>query len=451
MTEPRAGRHFSNWIEACVHAVPNTPIPEVFRRWAAISAVAGAMGRRCWYDFGAFTVSTNMYIILVAEPGRGKSVSLLIPFDNVFRKLAVAVDATAPRENQQVDTGWEYGYADFGMTRPFRFIQDRVTPEQLTVDMAGISEEIGSMSTFDAPFFDSSLTMVTSEFGAFMSQDDKNLQIFMTDVWDGRPEVWYRTKTSGKFRIKGPCLNWIAGATPEQFVANMPDSARSQGLLSRILPVWYDGQHMNPRIEYPKPDAEYINHLREDLATISAVNGRFVFENDEMRKNIDEWLQKGMEPRPSDPNMKEYNERRVAHLVKLAMAVSAAHSNNMVITREHWQIACETLFAVEDDMPKALRLFGMSHVGKSSLELADVVQSVFSRNAKGLTVRHFKSLILGKAKSFSDVNTMVAAMSDAGYIKIDAEQKFVLPGPLLSKIGKETSPDQKPADSGAPY
>ena len=66
MTEPRAGRHFSNWIEACVHAVPNTPIPEVFRRWAAISAVAGAMGRRCWYDFGAFTVSTNMYIILVA-------------------------------------------------------------------------------------------------------------------------------------------------------------------------------------------------------------------------------------------------------------------------------------------------------------------------------------------------------------------------------------------------
>lgn len=449
MTQPKAGRHFSNWIEACVHAVPNSPIPEVFRRWAAISAVAGAMGRRSWYDFGAFTVSTNMYIVLVAEPGRGKSVSLLIPFDNVFRKLSVAVDAKPPRENQVVDTGWEYGYADYGMTRPFRFIQDRVTPEQLTVDMAGISEEIGSMSTFDAPFFDSSLTMITSEFGAFMSQDDKNLQIFMTDVWDGRPEVWYRTKTSGKFRIKGPCLNWIAGATPEQFVSNMPDSARSQGLLSRILPVWYDGVHMNPRIEYPKPDAEYIGHLREDLATISAMNGAFTFEDNAMRKEIDEWLQSGMEPRPSDPNMKEYNERRVAHLIKVAMAVSAAHSNNMVITREHWKIACETLFRVEDDMPKALRLFGMSHVGKSSLELAEVVQSVFSRNAKGLTVRHFKSLILGKAKSFSDVNTMIAAMSDAGYIKIQ-DDKYVVPGPQLSKGGKETKTNQEPPVSGAP-
>ena len=68
--------------------------------------------------------------------------------------------------------------------------------------------------------------------------------MFLTDMWDAKDSYSHKTKTSGEYIIEGPCLNWIACATPEQFVDNLPEDAKSQGLLSRIIPVFYEGERI---------------------------------------------------------------------------------------------------------------------------------------------------------------------------------------------------------------
>jgi len=35
-------------------------------------------------------------------------------------------------------------------------------------------------------FIDSSLTLVTSEFGTFMGRNERYLQMFLTDMWDAK-------------------------------------------------------------------------------------------------------------------------------------------------------------------------------------------------------------------------------------------------------------------------
>ena len=81
------GRNYPDWIDACASAAQGSITPPIFRKWAALSAIAGALGRRCWYDAGEYKVRPNLYTVLVAPPGFGKSVGLILPYDKVFRKL----------------------------------------------------------------------------------------------------------------------------------------------------------------------------------------------------------------------------------------------------------------------------------------------------------------------------------------------------------------------------
>ena len=186
--------------------------------WAALSSVSGALGRRVWMPMANYDIRANIFVVLVAGPGRNKSVSLIMPFSKVFRKLTTPVGTKPDHEN--FNSGLtEYGLKEF----PLYLIQDRITPEKLAVDMSKASRLDMRLSTMGEEFFDGSLTLVTSELGTFLSRHERYLQMFLTDMWDSKEEYSHKTKTAGEHIIKGPCLNWIACATPEQFVDNLPE------------------------------------------------------------------------------------------------------------------------------------------------------------------------------------------------------------------------------------
>ena len=233
-------RNYTDFVKASVEAVADSPIPKPFAQWSALSAVAGAMGRRVWYPMANYDIRSNLFVVLIAPPGRNKSVSLILPFTKVFSRLTTPVGTT--EDDQNFNSGLDqYGLRNY----PLYMIQDRITPEKLAVDMTKITRlDLRLSSPALDEFYDSSITLVTSEFGTFMGRHERYLQMFMTDMWDSKSEYSHKTKTSGEYIVKGPCLNWLACATPEQFVDNLPEDARSQGLLSRMLPIYYDGERI---------------------------------------------------------------------------------------------------------------------------------------------------------------------------------------------------------------
>ena len=415
-------------------------IPEVYRRWAAISAVAGALARKAWYDFGAFQVYPNMFIILVGEPGIGKSVSLDIPFEKIFKALSVPVFM-----NVRSDPDATHEYSLHQMEQPLRYIQDKITPEQLAVDLQSICHADVSHSTFEKTAYRAELTLITSEFGVLMDRNNKNLQVFLTDIWDGKPEIWYRTKTAGQFYIQGGFLNWIAGATPGQFVDNMPESAQSQGLLSRLLPIWYEGPRLPQKLRFPKPDKRILEELKQDLADIASIYGEFEWATPGLMLEAEEWLEHG--ERPTEPTMKEYCERRGAHLMKLLIVVSASRSSDRIISPEDWVYARDTLLQAEKEMPHALRLFGSTQLGRTSVELTDMVQSVFNTNKVGMSLRAFKQAILRRVHNASEVNNLVDTMQGAGLIRVDLEAGHVEPADF-EPSGLPHSQESKEAQVG---
>lgn len=413
-------RNYTDFIQASADAIKGSPIPKPFAQWSALSAVAGAMGRRVWYPMANYDIRSNNFIVLIAPPGRNKSVSLILPFTKVFSKLTTPVGTT--EDDQNFNSGLDqYGLRNY----PLYVVQDRITPEKLAVDMTKITRlDLRLSSPAMDEFYDSSVTLVTSEFGTFMGRHERYLQMFMTDMWDSKAEYSHKTKTSGEYLIKGPCLNWLACATPEQFVDNLPEDARSQGLLSRMLPIYYDGDRIPQSLIQERVSDNTVNNLREDLADIAKMYGPMSFDEDAF-KIVDEDIKAGIPPEPTDNHLSEYVQRRVSHFIKIAIAVSASRRSTRKIMLEDWEFTKEIMFAAEKQMPKALEGFGMGRTGRIAHDMVTWLHGTLFNNGRShMLMKLFKRELLRKVPNPGELEQTIKAMEDSGYIKVEGNVVF---------------------------
>ena len=414
-------RKFKDFVQASVDAIKDSPIPKPFAKWTALSAVAGALGRRVWFPMANYNIGSNLFIILIAPPGRNKSVSLILPFSKVFSRLTNPVGAGPEDHN------FNSGLADYGLKDyPLYSIQDRITPEKLAVDMTKITRmdmRLGNIEN-EFQFFDSSLTLVTSEFGTFMGRNERYLQMFLTDMWDAKDSYSHKTKTAGEYLIQGPCLNWIACATPTQFVDNLPEDAKSQGLLSRIIPVFYEGERIPQDLRQKVISEHTINDLRNDLSFIAKMHGPMQFDS-EAFEIANQDIYDNIQPEPTDPHLSEYCQRRVSHFLKVAMSVSAARSSSRFITKEDWETTKEIMFDMEKDMPRALEGFGMAKTGRIAHDMKVWLDATLSSSGKNhMQLRFFKRELLRKIQNPGELDQTIKAMQDSGYIKLEGNLIF---------------------------
>jgi len=66
-------RILDDWAESFVKYTSAIISPEIFRRWAAYSTIAGALERRVWTSIAGQVLYPNTIVLLVSPPGIGKS------------------------------------------------------------------------------------------------------------------------------------------------------------------------------------------------------------------------------------------------------------------------------------------------------------------------------------------------------------------------------------------
>ena len=62
-----------DWVEGFIDLTDNIQSPLIFRKWAAITILAGALERKVWVHTKGSNLYPNMFTILVGPPGVGKS------------------------------------------------------------------------------------------------------------------------------------------------------------------------------------------------------------------------------------------------------------------------------------------------------------------------------------------------------------------------------------------
>lgn len=332
-----------SWLEGYLAYTAESESPEEYHLWVGISAIAGALRRRTFFDMGYFLLYPNMYIVLVGPAGRCKK-------------------STAMRVGRQM----------LGAVPGLEFTTDSVTRERLIQDLTQAYKD-----------GQSAMTAYSSEFASLLTSSGMDMVVFLTDIFDSPMEWSHKTKAGGTNKIKQPFLNLMAATTPSWISTAMPLDTVGIGLTSRIVFVFQD----TPRIKPPFPELSeaqisLADMLIRDLTAISVMEGQFTLAADAKAFYTDWYKDRLEEPNiTGDPRMAGYFERKPMHLLKLAMIVSASQKDETVISMNDLQMAMSLFDKIEVRMPKVF-----ASVGKNPLfaDREEVLGAI--RSSGGMTI-----------------------------------------------------------------
>lgn len=397
-------RHFDNWIQGYLDYAEYSEAPRHMHFWTAISTLAGVLRRRVWIDQAYFRWHPNFYIILVAPPG------------------IVSKSTTAG-----------IGMGLLKKVPDIRFGPDVVTWQALIGAFADSTMSFEYEGEFHAM---SALTIESSEFGNLLNPSDKEMVDLLVSLWDGKPGAFEkRTKGSGNDSVVNPWINLIACTTPAWIAGNFPEYMIGGGFTSRCLFVYADAKAKYvayPGLHVPTDLASTAEKLIEDLSHISTFAGEYRLTSEAVKWG-EAWYENHYatkNPDLDDDRFGGYFARKQTHIHKLAMILSAAMSDKMVITHEHLALANTMVSDLEPDMA-----FVFSKIGKTeeSLYVERLIWYVHKRGGcKWVEAYRFVHAHFPKMQDFESV---ITGAIRAGYLilKQQGAEMMLLPGVALEK------------------
>lgn len=343
-------RQCDNWLKSYLQYTVSTEAPDKFHFWVGVSTIAGALRRRVWIEQGYFQWVPNFYIILVAPPGIvSKSTTLNIGM-NLLRQLE----------------GVKFG-------------PEAITWQALTQALAQAAELVLMPDASYMPM--SCITIASGEFGVFLDPNNKEFINVLTDLWDGKQGVWEKaTKTQGSDRIENPWINIAACTTPGWIAGNFPEYLIGGGFTSRCVFVYADTKRR--LVAYPSRELdpqfkELERKLVHDLEAISLLRGPFVLSDEAVAYGT-EWYASHYKDRPAEldnARFAGYLARKQTHIHKLAMVLSAAYKDDLVIQRQDLEQAAAIVTALEADMPQVFEFIGLQGKAKFASDVLAIIKA----------------------------------------------------------------------------
>ena len=347
----------SDYLNHYLTMVENTESPRIFHLWGAIGAVAGVLGRRCYFNFGDGVIYPNQYIVIVGTPGTRKSTVLRIAKKQLKAAARVnfAPDDTAGQRQGLIKAMLRNSATSTLYLDGVALDKRDDTLAALTLqDVAQITDDVND-EQFEIDEADKQHLLATSdEFSRFIGQNNSQMLDFLTSTWDGS-EYTYETTTK-EICLERPLLNIIGCTTPVMINNSMPPAAGGQGFLSRVILVYGKTKYKSVPRPTEFPDSE-VAQVRDALGIIfREFHGAFS-ETPAAIKLSEELYEYPLEI--TDSRFGYYQERRFTHLIKLTMAITASNGR-MTITPDDYEEAHRILRATERGMPDALGEFGMN-------------------------------------------------------------------------------------------
>lgn len=327
-SEPTS-RKLPNWLQAYAQYTAINEAPQEFHVWVALGTIMGATGRKISIPMAHFNIFTNMYIVLVGPPATRKTTAL-----NIGQKLL--------REVSGVNLG-----------------PDATTAAAIVQEMSQLPKE-----------GDQAITVYSGELGTLLSEGDPVLIDMLTDLFDCKDNWRKKTVGRGNETIARPWLNFMAATTQAWLGDNLPETAVRGGFVSRVLFVFSD------KIELRSPmprETQQMRDLRDllinDLKHIASLNGEFVLSPEAADLYENWYMDRSRFPAITDARSEGYYARKHIHVLKVAMALSLAEKDELVLEARDIRAALAFLGEIETGMARTF-----SAVGRN--ELAVLIERV---------------------------------------------------------------------------
>ncbi len=378
-------RTLPNWAEAFLDYTIVVPSPEIYRRWTAYNILAGALERRAWTVLSGNHLYPNMITLLVGPPGVGKTQAI---------KEAASFWAA---------TGL-FNLAPNGMTKA-AFI-DQIGFKLRYFEYNGLTEMYNPM------------LVAATEFGTLLPDYDTRFLNVINEVYDCLPFIEDMTRKTGIIKHDKPHLNMIAGTQPQYLGDLLPEAAYGMGFMSRLIMI-YAGKRVIIDMFKPLKQAEKLKkELISDLILIGKLAGEFEWTK-EAEDFVEDWNRNVGEDAPTHGKLQNYNTRRIIHGVKLAMAFSVSHSNEMLVTIEDIKEARAMLVEAESLMPEIFKEMTSSSDAKDLEEIHMFLFGYCKNYDVELVPEHKLLHFISKRVAVNKIKYFIDTMLVSGMMKVD--------------------------------
>lgn len=320
-------RNFPDFITQYLNYSRDEWCPEQFHLWMGASLIGAALERKVWLTIDKRQLYPNIYVMLISQPGIGKS-SAINPGLDLIRRVRYQDSAV----NVLADQTSEASFYDQMALRK-TFISGGLELKQCSGYLA-LSEASNSLKD-----------MVGG--GSIIGS--------LTHFYDCDPHWSKQTKSSGKLTLENICCNLIAGCTFDHLRDMIPERSLNGGFASRLLYVVIDDRISRRPKWTGEARGDMKTKLVEDLQQIHNLTGPFQATN-EFKENWASWIEKIEDYRQGlkSGKMQALLARKATNVEKLAMIICVSESNEMTLTVRHWEKAVVMYESLEKKFGKVL-------------------------------------------------------------------------------------------------
>ena len=317
-----------DWITAYLEYVEESESPDSYHMWTALAVLGAAIGQN--YPLGdvRYTISNNIYFILIAKQGRTRKTSAI----ELGLKLLSEI-------------------------------------EEVTVSPGSVSKEDlhRRISESQNIHGESNYVVYARELSTLVKTSGVDTPNYLIELYDNRDELESSTIARGAEKITKPHGTVVAATTPN-FVKNGFGGIdmRENGLMSRTMLIYEE----NPRFHKPfgsKPDKKKAKMLIHDLKVMAADRVRipmyFAPEAREMYAALYDSIDKEI---PKFPLEEAFLARKELHINKVSILLTLSRKptdNNgcnigLEVRGEDYQRAIEIVENVQGGLASINAMLG---------------------------------------------------------------------------------------------
>ena len=340
-----------DFISLYLQYTSKTECPTFFHRWTAVTSLSAYLGRQIFFRHGHFTLYPNLYTMLIGSPGTKKSSAIKIGAKllkqagyNTFAAKKTRQEKFLTDLAEQSEKLHIVGSNGMGDSDGFDILDQNLWGEEVDMDSAENYINRPPAECFIA----------ADEFNNFIGLNNLDFVSILGELWDFEGVFDYKLKNSKSVYIPNPTLSILGGNTPTGFSQAFPTESIGQGFFSRLLLVY--GEPSGVKYTFPpSPDVELQEKLISLLHKIKQeVVGEITMSNEAMEL-LDSIYRRW--PGIDDIRFEHYANRRLTHLLKLCLVLTASKLSTRIDTAD--VVYANTLLTfTEQLMPKALGEFG---------------------------------------------------------------------------------------------
>lgn len=355
--------------------------------------MAAALERRVWAASAMSVIFPNLYTLLVAPPGVGKSMVLR--------------EGVKMLENV-----------------PGLFI----APQDLTkASFLDNLQEAHRIFTIPPKFMIEyhSMFIGASEFGIFVPAHDLEFLNVLNFMYDNEHKYKETRRSREKpLILENPQVNMLGGTQPDYLASLLPDAAWGMGTMTRIIMV-YSGEVTRPQL-FGKRMKLNLESLQEDLNQVAELFGEMSWST-EAEADLVGWYETGLQPVPEHSKLKHYKTRRILHIMKLCIISACARGNGMLIEAQDVERAKVWLLEVEALMPEIFKEMAGKSDGQIIQDMHYYVMDLFIQKGRTPVHRSKIDLFLMNRTPAYNVENIIKTCVRAG-ILIDRGNDLYVPG-----------------------